>query len=140
MTDTLTTNSPTVTKIPDEERGEFIPKMLPGVPLIFAENYVFDIMSNLCREYGGGFWDYFRGSNGALYMVPTGYDRMRLVAEGNGFDDEMSADAAGIVATLFALSHLSFRYQSDRLSEMYGRLLEFAYAHPESALICRAID
>lgn len=140
MTDTVTTNLPTAILVPDEERLNFIPTMLPGVPLISAENYVFDNMSNLCREYAGGLWNYCRTSNGALYMAPAGYGRMRLMCEGNFFDDDMSEDAAGIVATLFTLSHLSFRFKSDALGENYHRLREFSYSHPESELISSAID
>ncbi|ADU15372.1 antirestriction protein [Asticcacaulis excentricus] len=129
-----------ITLIPDEERGSFIPKLLPGVPLIMAENYIFDILSNLCRDYRGGLWNYYRTHNGALYSAPTGYGQMRLMCDGNFFDDEMSEDAAGIVATLFTLSHLSFRYPSDAIATNYEKLREFSYRHPESVLISRAID
>ena len=134
------TNTPIATLVPEEDRGGFVPQMLPGVPLIFAENYVFDIMTNLCGQYAGGFWNYYRTSNGAFYMAPTGYGQMRLMCEGNYFDDVMSEDAAGIVASLFALSHLSFRFTSDALSESYEKLREFSYTHPEAELISRAID
>lgn len=140
MTDAATINLPTATLVPEGERTSFIPALLPGVPLIFAENYVFDIMSNLCREYAGGLWNYFRTTNGALYMAPEGYGRMRLMCDGNYFDDELSEEAAGIVATLFAMSHLSFRFKSDALSENYHRLREFAYSHQETELISGAID
>jgi hypothetical protein len=36
-------------------------------------------------------------------MAPKPDKRLRVEVDGNGFSGEMSADAAGIVATLFAL-------------------------------------
>ena len=52
----------------------------------------------------------------------------------------MSAEAAGIIATLFAFSHLSFQYQSERLTEGYGRLYAYSADHAEAAEIFQAID
>ncbi len=57
-----------------------------------------------------------------------------------GFQGEVSADAAGIIATPFAFSHLSFRYQSDQLCDGYSRLYAYATYHPEAAEIFQAID
>jgi len=65
---------------------------------------------------------------------------MALEWDGNGFEGALSADAAGIVATLFALSHLSFRYPRDLLAESYERLADFAAGHAEAGAIYRAID
>ena len=53
---------------------------------------------------------------------------------------EVSAEAAGIIATLFALAHLSFRHEVDQLAEAYMRLYEFAGDHPEAGEIFKAID
>ena len=52
----------------------------------------------------------------------------------------MSAGAAGIIATLFAFSHLSFQYPVDLMAEGYSRLYDYAAEHPESAEIFQAID
>ncbi|MGR3440055.1 MAG: antirestriction protein [Paracoccus sp. (in: a-proteobacteria)] len=49
-------------------------------------------------------------------------------------------DAAGIIATLFALSHLSFRFEDDRFSDAYARLYDHAAGHPEAGEIFQAID
>lgn len=54
--------------------------------------------------------------------------------------ERFTSDAAGIIATLFALSHLSFRYDDDELAEGYGRLYEHAADHAEAAAIFQAID
>lgn len=73
-------------------------------------------------------------------MAPMSKPRYRLFCEGNSFEGEVSADAARIIATLFAFSHLSFRYDDDELAEGYGRLYNYATDHPEAREIFRAID
>jgi hypothetical protein len=52
----------------------------------------------------------------------------------------MSADAAGITACLFALSHLSFRIRSDSLARHYYELRDFALEHAEASAIIAATD
>lgn len=140
MSDTTLANTPIAELVPEAERGTFIPKLLPGIKLLIAEATVFDFMGKLCPAYGGGFWNYYRLSNGGYYMAPDKYGRMTLEWWGNGFSGEMSEDAAGIVATLFALSHLSFMVPNDGLVDNFEKLREFSYTHPESALISQAID
>lgn len=73
-------------------------------------------------------------------MAPRSRLRFRITGEITGFQGEVSAEAAGIIATLFAFSHLSFRQPSDRLSEAYGRLYAYSAEHPEAAQIIEAID
>jgi hypothetical protein len=46
-------------------------------------------------------------SDGGFYMAPDLADRLEEV-DGNGFRGELSADAAGIVATPFALGQLGW--------------------------------
>ena len=78
-------------------------------------------------------------SNGGFYMSPD-CESLQLRVDGNGYDDRMSGDAAGIVACLFALSHLSFRIPSEMLSRHFQQLLEFAAAHREASAIFAATD
>ncbi|MFP1133167.1 antirestriction protein [Asticcacaulis sp. W401b] len=140
MSDALMSYRPVATLVPEDARTGFIPKLLPGVPLLLAETYVFRFMSELSADYGGGLWAYYCASNDPLYMAPSGHEPMRVTWVDNFFDGVMSADAAGIVATLFTLSHLSFRYPSEGLSENFERLRDFSYSHAEAELIGRAID
>jgi hypothetical protein len=67
-------------------------------------------------------------------------ESLQLRVDGNGYDGRMSADAAGIVACLFALSHLSFRIPSEMLSRHFHQLLEFAAEHREASAIIAATD
>jgi hypothetical protein len=52
----------------------------------------------------------------------------------------MSADAAGIVVTLFALCQLSAETEQDGIVELYHALRDFAAEHAEAGLIFSAID
>ena len=69
---------------------------------------------------------------------PRGYV---IEVAGNGFRGKLDAECAGIVATLFALSHLSMGYPTlERLAERYHQLHAFACEHPDANLILAAID
>ncbi|KFC62072.1 Antirestriction protein KlcA [Devosia sp. LC5] len=129
------------TLVPEARRMEFLPRLF-GLPLlIIAENAVFSFMEWLSPDdYGGGLWDFYELDGEPLYLAPTSKPRFRISCEGNGFDGEVSADAAGIIATLFTFSHLSFRHESDRLAEGYARLYAYAADHPAAPDIFQAID
>ncbi|MGH7117509.1 MAG: antirestriction protein [Acetobacteraceae bacterium] len=61
--------------------------------------------------------------------------------DGNGYGGHMSAEAAGINATLFALSSLSFKYPDAQiLAERFHQLRAFALDHSEASAILAAID
>ena len=79
-------------------------------------------------------------SNGGFYMAPCDEKRFKIDVSGNYFSGELSADAAGIVASLFAQCDLANRYGDDKLINQYHWLRDFALEHAESDLIMRAID
>jgi len=135
------------TKVPAGDRLGFFPgdESHPGLfgarHMLRGSTLVYNWMGRLCQRYNGGYWEFYTLSNGGSYMVPAGIEKMRIeVDEGNGFDGEMSADAAGIVATLFALGQLASETEEDLISERYHLLRDFALEHAESNLILRAID
>ncbi|NPD15069.1 antirestriction protein [Xinfangfangia sp. D13-10-4-6] len=129
------------TLVSEDRRQTFLPDLFGLHRLIFAENFIYALMELLSPlDYGGGFWNFFEMAGQPLYLAPTSKPRFRITWEGNGYQGEVSADAAGIIATMFALSHLSFRFEDDRFSEAYARLYEFAAGHPEAGEIFQAID
>lgn len=106
-----------------------------------AENTLYGLMGWLSpQDYGGGFWEFHQLDGQPLYMVPPSKDRYRIACETNGYSGEVSSDAAGIIVTLFTFSHLSFKFESDHLSDGYQRLYAYAAEHPEASAIFRAID
>ncbi|MBB3965811.1 antirestriction protein [Rhizobium metallidurans] len=127
--------------VPDERRAGFLPTLFGRSLLIIGENAVYGLMERLSPlDYGGGFWDFYEQDGKPLFLAPRSTSRFRITGEITGFQGDVSAEAAGMIATLFAFSHLSFKHQSDHLSEGYGRLYAYAADHPEASEIFQAID
>lgn len=116
-------------------------------------------------NYDGGLWRYFEVPRGICGQIasgteiaitrPTGYlvppeGMYHLQIPGNYFDEEVSADAAGIIATLFALNRLSWEVsEMESLDHVCQGLVDRQYAlkdyvsiinHPESRQIFWAFD
>ncbi|PRD26444.1 UNVERIFIED_CONTAM: klcA [Trichonephila clavipes] len=85
-------------------------------------------------------WHFHELAGRPLFLSPSTEDGFRITCETNGYQGEVSAEAAGLIATLFALSHLSFQYESDQLAEAYLRLYAFVGNHAEASEIFKAID
>lgn len=138
---TQTSTNATLTLIPEARRMEFLPKLFGHRLMVTGENAVYSFMEALSSDYHGGFWQFYETNEGAMYMAPEGRERMNLAWDGNGFNAEVSSDSAGIIATLFTLSHMSMSFRGcDYLADHYHRLLDFAAGHEESRLIFAAID
>mgnify|MGYP000887162789 CR=1 FL=1 len=74
-------------------------------------------------------------------MAPSREKSFAVSAE-NGYEGELSGNALGVTACLYAYSHLSFREDdfAGLCAEHYHRLREFALSHPEAGAILAAID
>ncbi|MGN6424255.1 MAG: antirestriction protein [Asticcacaulis sp.] len=127
--------------VSETDREMFLPTLFGGRHIIVAETTVYGFMGRLSPEdYQGGLWDFFALAGAPLFLAPPTKERYRIACDTNGFEGEASAEAAGIIATLFTFSHLSFQYGSDLLSEGYYRLYDYAADHPEARVIFGAID
>lgn len=129
--------------VPDGERMNFLPKHF-GRDCLVGESAIYSVMREICRTYNGGFWDFIELSNGGFYMRLCASDRSPeslavSIPYGNDFACEMSYDAASIVATLHALSRLSFDYLP-RAADQFHLLRDFASHHEERRKIFMAID
>lgn len=132
--------APVAILVPEARRSAFLPELF-GPKLFFAaENNIYNFMQWLCPDYRGGFWQFLEHRGKPLYLAPTSAPHYRIACRSNGYEGEVSADAAGIIATLFTFSHLSFDHPVDHLSDGFGRLHDYASGHPEAAQIYRAID
>ena len=105
------------------------------------EPTIFNIAGNLASEYDGGFWELYKLSNGGFYMAPASDEQYSVSAE-NGYEGSMSGQALGLVACLYAYSHLSFGDGTfaETCAEQYHLLREFALDHAEAGSIMQAID
>jgi hypothetical protein len=106
------------------------------------EPAVYGLTENMSEEYSGGYWDFWGLSNGGFYMSPRSDERFNVSCM-NDYAGEMSADALGITACLYAYSHLSFDQESqftDTCIQQYHWLRDYALDHDEAGDIFRAVD
>lgn len=129
----------TCTIVPEEQRSTFLPRVFGKCHMLQGESMVYDWMSSLCPKYRGGFWDFVDLSNGGFYMRLASERSFAVHVDGNGFTGVMSADAASITASLFAINHLLFQGAS-HLDDAFYALRDYARCHAEGASIIQAID
>jgi hypothetical protein len=106
------------------------------------EPSIYAIAGSMAPVYQGGYWLFYTLSNGGFYMAPHS-ERQYQVSCDNGFEGQLSADALGITACLYAYSHLSFsdnQNYAEVCAQHYHLLREFMLEHPEAGNILRAID
>ncbi|MCK7310544.1 antirestriction protein [Enterobacter quasiroggenkampii] len=148
--------------VPDENRMRYIPELF-FTPM--GESMVMDWLTRH-SDYEGGNWNYFvipEGSDGEIslhttvrlkttgYIAPDFDGTYKICVPGNYFEGEVSADAAGIIATLMILNSLSWK--ASAMGEKYARTCQLLVErqdalkdyisiikHPEALLIFRAID
>jgi hypothetical protein len=138
-------NIPTITAaiVPTRERLNFLPEFFTPHLMMRAEALIFTQAARLSKDYTGGLWTFHRLSNGGAYVAPDTDRRFHVAVDGNGYTGELSADAFGIVVTMFALSALVWTDDEalrEKFGEHYHQLRAFAIEHDEAAAILAAID
>ena len=88
----------------------------------------------------GPYWHFYTLSNGGFYMAPGDQPQYRLEWDGNGFSGDVSADAAGLIATLFMLGHMHEKYGEDQFAQLYAWASAYAAQHSEAGPIGAALD
>ncbi|WP_131783652.1 antirestriction protein [Legionella gresilensis] len=125
--------------IADTQRLDFLPHHFGrwhGV----AESTLYNVFTKFCSQYQGAYWHFYKLSNGGLYMTPEMPGPLKLYVPLNGYQGIVSADAAGIIVTLYMLNYLCNRSQSESFLNLYDLLLDYVYGHPERKKILSAID
>jgi hypothetical protein len=136
-------NTPTpiiATLVPEDKRMSVLPEFFGFAQMLLAEGMTFDYMKTLSIDYTGGHWHYYRLSNGGFYMAPSDDKPMRVQTNSNGYEGTMSADAAGLTATLFMLNELANSLATEKLIDLYYQVRDFASEHAEITEIFKAID
>lgn len=129
----------TATVVAERSRAGFLPRVV-GMHYLRAEHAIYNHLGEPVPEYTGGLWEFYDLSNGGFYMAPRSAERMHVQVIGNYFDGEMSADAAGIVACLFALGALASKTHDETVIDRYHQLRAYALEHVEATQIMRAIN
>ena len=126
-------------EIPDGEGLQMLPRHF-GRDMLTVEYAIFAFIRKLAQRYAGGYWIYDL-SNGGCYMAPRASRGYHIVIEGNGFSGIFDPECAGIVATLFALSHVLMDHRRFvKLADRFHQLRAFACEHPDGNLILAATD
>ena len=93
--------------VPEDQRLAVTADLFGAHFPLQIEPVIYGITERMAEGYHGGYWNFFVLDNGGFYMAPAG-DRVYAVSGDNHFTGQLSADALGIVAFLYAYSHLSF--------------------------------
>jgi len=131
-----------VTRVAYCQRMDVGPRIFKNIDHWLAfERHVYSTLDNLSKDYDGGYWEFFILSNGGFYMAPDATKPLHIGPLENYFEGDVSPEASGIIACLYALSHLSFQYQAaGEFGELYHLLYDLVYDHPEGQLIMGAIN
>lgn len=111
-----------------------------GNECLVLEHTIYDMLRLMCPDYDGGLWEFFKLSNGGLYMAPEAMQQYQLFGPGNGFNGVVCANSAGIIATAMAYSHLSFHHPGDCFPRAYVHLTHFIHQQKDAATILAALD
>lgn len=133
----------TASAVPESRRMAFLAERFGTLAIDEGERAVCASMSRIAGDYQGSYWEFYRLTNGGFFVAPVSAPRWRIAVHGNGFDGVLSADAVGVVVTLFALFRLAFEFDDsgtgDHMVWNCCRLLDYAERLPESRSILQAI-
>lgn len=138
-TQTLPLSNISITEVEIDDRLGMFPKYFKK-HYLRIEMLIYRWMARLCPSYNGGFWRMFELSNGGFYMSPSAEKSIETRCPGFGDSVTLSADAAGLVACLFAVNQLANDTEDDHIIRMYHLIRDYAGEHKEAAGIFRAID
>jgi len=120
-----------------------VPEELFGSHFPFrVEPFIYSVAAQLSPDYTGGYWEFYRLSNGAFYMAPVSGRRFRVSCP-NGYEGVLSPDGFGVTCSLYCYSNLSFEGNETLAREcarQFHGLRDYMLEHEEAAAILRAID
>ena len=127
--------------VPEDQRMAITEKLFGMRFPMELEPRIYNFTERLSEDYKGGYWDFYTLSNGGFYLSLADMKTYHVISD-NMFEGDLSADALGITACLYAYSNLSF--SNGRFARVsachYHRLREFMFEHPEVKAILQATD
>jgi hypothetical protein len=127
--------------VPVDRRMATVERLFGTAFPLQLEPVVYGITDRMAGEYTGGYWNFYTLSNCGFYMAPA-EDRVFHVKCQNMYEGDLSADALGITACLYAYSNLSFSLSdiAREYARHYHLLREYMVGHSEVREILGAID
>lgn len=132
-------------RVPDRARMRFLPDVFRGDMLV-TESLIFRLADKHIEGYGGGYWHFWRLPDDGGWLAPDA-ERVMFLNPDNGFEAEISGDAAGIILTSLAINRRHWHHEErgngfmcHLMVKRAGALETVIAAHAESALIRRALD
>ncbi|MBY5246620.1 antirestriction protein [Klebsiella quasipneumoniae] len=107
-------------KIPLRQRMSFLPSLF-GNYFLTGEAFVFGFMDKYAQGYNGGHYEFMKAENGAMYLKP---DSDYFLSLPNYFNETVSADICGIIATSYALSWLIHKAHVNDNDRLFNLLLD----------------
>lgn len=128
------------------DRLRFVRKLF-GAHFVEGEQKAYWWMAQLTQRYAGGLWDLYSISNGGGFMSPkiSNHSGKIILHTPAGATVYVSDQAAGIIVTLLALSHLAYEVAQTgqdplSLNTQHALLRDFAAEHAEAGSILQAAD
>lgn len=107
-------------KTPLRQRMSFLPSLF-GNYFLQGETFVFGFMEKYAQGYNGGYYEYMKAENGAMYLKP---DCDYFLSLPNYFNETVSADICGIITTYYALSWLIHKAHVNDNDRLFNLLLD----------------
>lgn len=128
-----------------------VTSVAPASPSMFSMHFgaryadhihgaITDYFDSLCEGANTQAWEVHNLSNGGMFLCPAGGPENTLRLVRNGVTSDVSPQAAGILACLFAYSAWLGITGNRAFAFHYERLRDYAAGLPESTVILRAID
>lgn len=136
----------TKTECSEKDRLAFLPSLLGNAFHAF-EKRLYYFANQLVEGYKGGYWDFYKLSNGGFFcQCDSDYREPFTFNSPNGISHVVTDEVAGIVLCLITLSDLSFvceeRFPDDmeKVVNAFHALRDFVGEHEHRAIIYQLID
>jgi hypothetical protein len=127
-----------VVEIAPEELADTMKSLLGGWAVKLEQAH-FVLLEDMSPDYKGGQWKAYTNHKSVFFMVPPeGSYRIRV--DGNGFDEVIGEQAAGLVVSIVAINKLLWHTYDKQHDKMFKALRRYAQNHKDSAVIMSAID
>jgi hypothetical protein len=121
------------TVITGSERSAFLGRLFGGFKHS-VERHVVRALTELCGSGTLGPWEFVALSNGGGYLRPPA--KLYVISAPNFMHGRVTAEVAGLIASLFALAELRLTYRAEGIFGLrYSQLHEYAADHPQASVV-----